>query len=224
MPIEKQRPSESEIQAGQAVFNTFTLKLYDFWVLKFTNHLIWCCPTSAILEWYNRYITSNHLDVGIGTGYYLDHCCFPNQKPRLALMDMNPDTIAFCSKRLYRYHPQTYLHNIFEPFSFSEKKFDSVGLNYVLHCLPGNMKTKESVIQNLWRFLKPKGVLFGSTLIMRDISLSFRAKYFMNLYNRKKIFCNREDTLEDLKEVLGRHFDKFQIQLIGCVALFSAIK
>jgi hypothetical protein len=35
--------------------------------------------------------------------------------------------------------------------------FDSIGLNYVLHCLPGTIRTKSMVFENLEALLNPGG-------------------------------------------------------------------
>ena len=63
-------------RAGQAIYNPATLALYDIVVLGISNRLIWRCPTRHILQLYNQHATDNHLDVGVGTGWYLDHCRF----------------------------------------------------------------------------------------------------------------------------------------------------
>ncbi len=43
--------------------------------------------TRPFLTLYDQYVSANHLDIGVGTGYFLDHCRFPAANPRLALMD-----------------------------------------------------------------------------------------------------------------------------------------
>jgi hypothetical protein len=63
-PVEQVAPS-------QAAFNDRTLKYYD-WLLEFTSNRIWRCPIERTLELYQRYLSANHLEVGVGTGYFLD--------------------------------------------------------------------------------------------------------------------------------------------------------
>ena len=104
--------SEEQVRAGQAVYTRRSLRLYDFVVLGVTNSLIWNCPTQRLLEHYNRHITANHLDVGVGTGYFLDHCRFPSQTPRIALSDVNRSSLDFAAQRIARYAPETYLRNV----------------------------------------------------------------------------------------------------------------
>jgi hypothetical protein len=77
------------VEAGQAVYSTSTLALYDWFVLGVSNRFVWNCQSEHILALYDRYVTANHLDVGVGTGYFLAHCRFPHDRPRLGLLDLN---------------------------------------------------------------------------------------------------------------------------------------
>ena len=104
--------------------------IYDFAVLGLSNRLIWRCPTPRLVEHYNRHITANHLDVGVGTGYFLDRCRFPSAAPRIALMDLNQNALDYASRRIARYKPKTYVRNVLEPISIEAAAFDSVGINY----------------------------------------------------------------------------------------------
>jgi hypothetical protein len=76
--------SPEQVAAGHAVYTKRMLGIYDFLVLGLSNRLIWRCPTQRLIEHYNRHVTSNHLDVGVGTGYFLDRCRFPSAAPRVA--------------------------------------------------------------------------------------------------------------------------------------------
>ena len=114
--------SEEQVRAGQAVYTRRSLRLYDFVVLGLTNHLIWNCPTNRLIQQYNKHITANHLDVGVGTGYFLDQCRFPSQTPRVALSDINRDSLDFAARRIARHSPETYLRNVLEPVSIRCRK------------------------------------------------------------------------------------------------------
>ena len=117
--------SEEQVRAGQAVYTRRSLRLYDFVVLGLTNHLIWNCPTQRLIEQYNKHISENHLDVGVGTGYFLDHCRFPSHTPRIALSDINRNSLDFAAQRIARRTPETYLRNVLEPVSITAVNFDS---------------------------------------------------------------------------------------------------
>jgi len=217
------QPNTSQsANAGQAVYSKRTLSLYDFVVLGISNHFLWRCSTNRLLQHYNRHVSSNHLDVGVGTGYFPDHCQFPSAAPRLALMDMNKSSLAYAAHRTERYQPQTYQQNILQPITADIEKFDSIAINYLLHCLPGTLITKTVVFEHLKTVMKPGATLFGATILQGDAPRSSCAQQLMNLYNRKGIFSNQQDNLFDLQTGLEEHFGSTQLKVVGCVALFSA--
>jgi hypothetical protein len=119
------------------------------------------------LEHYNRHVSANHLDVGVGTGYFLDHCRFPSHTPRIALMDLNRNSLDFASRRIARYKPETYIRNVLEPIAIDALRFDSIGVNYLLHCLPGTMESKSVAFDHLKALMNPGAVLFGSNFAAR---------------------------------------------------------
>ena len=213
--------SEEQVRAGQAVYTRRSLRLYDFVVLGVTNHLIWNCPTQRLLEHYNEHITANHLDVGVGTGYFLDHCRFPSQTPRIALSDVNRNSLDFAAQRIARYTPETYLRNVLEPLAIDAAQFDSVGINYLLHCLPGNIASKAVILDHLTASMNPSAVLFGSTLLHGGVSRNWFARRLMDFYNKKGIFSNRHDALDELRQALSQRFRDVSVEIVGCAALFS---
>ncbi len=78
-------------------------------------------------------------------GYFLDQCQFPSLTARIALMDLNATALEFAAQRLVRYQPEQYCRNVLEPISLEAKKFDSVCINYLLHCLPRSIESKSSL-------------------------------------------------------------------------------
>lgn len=76
------QPTEEQILAGQVVYTKRILSAYDIIVLGISNRYIWKCPSSKIEQHYNTNVTSNHLDVGVGTGYFLNRCEFSSYPPR----------------------------------------------------------------------------------------------------------------------------------------------
>lgn len=209
-----------QAKAGQAIYTKITLLFYDFWVLGVSNSLIWKCPTPVLLEQYNQLVTANHLDVGVGTGYFLDRCKFPSHSPRVALMDLNENSLGFTQERIARYTPEVYKHNILEPVGFEIQPFDSIGINYLLHCLPGTMATKEIVFQYLKPLLNSGGILFGATLLQGGVQRNFAARQLMQFYNSKGVFSNTADDLETLTKNLEANFSQVSVKTQGCVALF----
>jgi ubiquinone/menaquinone biosynthesis C-methylase UbiE len=216
--------SVTGVEAGQAIYSRLVLSIYDLYVLGLSNHLIWRCPTRRLLDNYDAHASARHLDVGVGTGYFLDKCCFPVLRPALTLLDLNPNSLAASAKRLRHYQPQRCRHNIFEPLPFKGEQFDSIGINYLLHCLPGSMEDKAVVFDHLLEVLAPGGVLFGSSLVQGTTKMSPAARKLMALYNRKGIFSNRRDTTEALERILAERFADYSLEQVGSVAIFSAAK
>ncbi|MFB2896191.1 class I SAM-dependent methyltransferase [Aerosakkonemataceae cyanobacterium BLCC-F50] len=210
-----------QVKAGQAVYTKQTLPIYDFVVLGVSSHFIWKCPTQQLLNHYNNYVTANHLDVGVGTGYFLDRCQFPSPTPRIALMDLNSNTLEFSSQRIVRYKPDTYCRNVLEPISLDAEQFDSVSINYLLHCIPGSIESKSVVFDHLKALMNPNAVLFGSTLLQGGVRRNWLAKRLMDVYNKKGIFSNQSDDLEGLKRSLKQRFRDVFVEVVGCAALFS---
>jgi ubiquinone/menaquinone biosynthesis C-methylase UbiE len=223
-PTNTTAPTEEQLRAGQAIYTRPILALYDWSVLGISNRFIWKCPTPTLLEMYRRHITANHLEVGVGTGYFLDHCRFPTPAPRLVLLDLNQNCLDVTAKRLSRYRPERIKANILETIPYRGEPFDSLGINYVLHCLPGTMRTKAAAFQHLSALLRPGGVLFGSTLLSRGVKIGFLARQLMRRYNALEFFCNWEDSLDDLTGILNEQFADASVRAVGCAALFVARK
>jgi SAM-dependent methyltransferase len=214
---------EKDVLAGQAVYSKTTLTLYDFVVLGISNRLVWRCPTARLLDFYNTHISANHLDVGVGTGFYLDRCSWPDQ-PRIVLVDLNPNSLEVTAQRIKRHHPKRYRRNILAPLHLEEEGFHSIGLNYLLHCLPGDIHSKGMVFDHINDYLQPGGTVFGSTLLQGGVPRSGLARRLMQVYNKKGIFCNVNDDLEGLTETLASRFGEISVEAVGCVALFWARK
>lgn len=216
--------NRNAVIAGQAVYTQRSLGWYDLLVLRISNRFIWRCPSARLLELYDRCVSSNHLDVGVGTGFFLDRCRFPSDRPRVALLDLNANCLDAAARRIARYGPQRFQANLLEPIAIDAEPFDSVAVNYVLHCLPGTIRTKAAVFANLKPLLHPGAVIFGSTILQGGVHPGFTARQLMRFYNAKKIFTNTEDDLDGLRASLAEHFSEVAVETVGCVALFTGRK
>jgi ubiquinone/menaquinone biosynthesis C-methylase UbiE len=181
----------------------------------------WKCPSRRILHHYNEHISSNHLDVGVGTGYFLDRCQYESSSPRVALMDPNTNCLEVASRRIARYKPEVYQANVLEPIPFDAPKFDSVGLNYVLHCIPGDIATKGVAFEHLKALMNPGGILFGATLLHDGVRRNWLARKVMDRNNKHGIFANVNDSLEGLRSVLSEHLTNSALEVVGCVGIFT---
>ena len=128
------------------------------------------------------------------------------------------------AKRLRRYNPSCYMGNALQRIDIGMSGFDSISLNYLLHCLPGNLASKSIVFEHVKPLLRDGGVIFGSTILGEGVRHNPLAKQLMKIYNAKGIFSNLSDRQSDLEAGLKAHFDEHTIHIAGCVALFSARK
>jgi SAM-dependent methyltransferase len=213
--------TSTEVAASVAGYTKLVLSLYDPLVMLFENHLVWKCPTSAILDFYNAHISGKHLDVGVGTGYFLDRCRIPVPDPVIHLMDLSPNSLAKTAARIRRYRPVTHQWNILDPITLDLPAFDSICVSNVLHCIPGGMAGKEAVFRNLKRFLNPGGTLFGLTILggMDRVGLLYRL--FNRIYNRSSYFSNEDDSAEGLDLIIRKHFWTCTVAIEGSVAFFT---
>jgi hypothetical protein len=209
--------------AGQAVYTPRTLRAYDLVVTRFSNSLVWRCPARRILEHYDRHVHALHLDVGPGSAYYLDRCKFPSPAPAITLMDPNPQVLRFASERIARYQPTFHTADALKPIDLEPASYGSVGLSYVLHCMPGNMTSKAIVFDNLVPLVEQDGVIFGATILGQGVPHTLVGRRLMRIYNHKGIFSNLEDDLEGLKGVLDSRFERVELEVVGAVALFSGM-
>ncbi|MBA2651997.1 MAG: class I SAM-dependent methyltransferase [Tatlockia sp.] len=213
---------ESDIRKGQAVYTPFALNIYNAWVLDVSNSWIWRCSKKIQLEQYNNHVSANHLDIGVGTGYYLQACQSPSLS-QLSLMDLNQNCLntTFNVLKKRQLSPTTYLADIFKSQPFLAEQFNSISMNYLLHCLPGTMKAKEICLANATAMLASGGILFGATILSDEELQTKASKFLAKIYNKKGIFCNQNDKLETLHEVLKNQLVDVDISVIGCVALFK---
>lgn len=213
--------TNARVEAGQAVYTPFTLWVYDWVVLGFSNQFLWRCPTKHLRALYQRNVSARHLDIGVGTGYFLDKARWPVEDPQITLLDLNPNSLAAAAARIARYAPHTVTANVLEPLP-SLQKFDSVGLNYLLHCLPGTITQKAVLFDHIRPALAPGAKVFGATILQGDSPRSMPAQMLMNFYNGKGIFSNAHDTFEDLEAALKARFENVSLDRRGAVALFEA--
>jgi len=213
-----------EVPAGAAPYSKFFLRFYDWNLLQFNCRFVWKCSPDHMLALYNEHVSANHLDVGVGTGYFLDHCRFPVAHPRLALMDLNSNSLEMTARRVRRYKPEVYQWNALEPFQTDMERFDSVGMMNLLHCLPGTMQTKAIVFEHLKGLLNPDGVLFGSSILGNGVPHNSMARLALKCANSRGWMTNYQDDPDGLKRSLEEHFSESSLKIVGSIALFSARK
>lgn len=206
--------------AGHRTYTPLFLRVYDPLVLGFYSNRVWGCPRDRLVEHYDRHIGRRHLDVGPGTGYFLDRARLPAD-PAVTLLDPNPSVLAHAARRLARLAPAVVRADVREPLPLTGP-FDSAALNYVLHCLPGPPARKAAAVVNVAAVLAPGGVLFGATILGEPHRHGRLGRAALWDLNRRGAFANRTDTEDRLRAALTDHFAEATVDVVGSVAVFSA--
>ncbi|HEX7477841.1 MAG TPA: class I SAM-dependent methyltransferase [Polyangiales bacterium] len=219
---------DREVWRAVRPYNVGILSLYDVGVYGIWNPGIWQCPSESIKDFYRRHVRDVHLEAGCGTGHLPAHCIpaaaqrGSHQPPMLTLLDYSPSSLKWSARRLRSYQPTLLHHNLFLPLPPVACPFESICLNYVLHCLPGGFEQKQVVIGNLKAVLAPDGILFGSTILGKASASSWRARRMLDLFNLIGSFHNLTDTEAGLRRALAAHFANVRCTVVGSVALFAA--
>jgi ubiquinone/menaquinone biosynthesis C-methylase UbiE len=206
---------------GQEIYSRAFLRIYDPVILGFYGNIVWRCPTSRLVEQYRQHVGHRHLDVGPGTGYFLEYARLP-RGAQITLLDPNPDVLAHAARRLSDRHPSVIQADVLKPLPFTAERFDSAAMNYVLHCLPGPAVRKAAAVQNVAAVLKPGGVLFGATVLGATAPHTWLSRAVLRFVNSRRIFDNLADTEDGLRNLLEAPFATVEIDVIGSVAVFTA--
>ena len=217
MPLDRDDPAYK----GQRDFTPLALRFYDPFVLRFSARWVWHCPLERLLENYRWHIQPNHLDVGPGTGYFLEHAGLA-ESSAVTILDPNLNVLHRAAERLGSLDVTAVEADVLKPLPV-RGPFGSVGMNLVLHCLPGPMVRKSAAIRNLARVLEPNGMFFGSTVLGDSGNHSWAARRMLDLYNRRGAFDNLGDTAEGVREILDASFEHVELDVIGSVAIFFAM-
>jgi ubiquinone/menaquinone biosynthesis C-methylase UbiE len=205
---------------GQAGYTPLLLAIYDPWVLGFMAPVVWRSSTPSFVERYRRLMGRRHLDVGPGTGYFIEKAA-PPAGTEITLLDPNPNVLARCARRLAAMHPTTIEADVMKPLPV-QGRFDSAALSFVLHCLRGPMSNKAAAIRNIANVLEENGVLFGGTVLGITERHTAPARAVLRAFNWHGDFDNLGDTADGLREILEGSFRTVEVDVIGSTAQFTA--
>ncbi len=201
-------------------YNPMPLIFYDYVVLKLSTPYIWGCSLSHLQEIYDNHLTQEHLEIGVGTGYFLKNCRSITNKHNITLLDINPVPIKHTSRNLRSYKTRGCLANVMKKLPFRGDSFHSVGMNFVLHCLPE--PGKESVFSNIRNVMSSNSVLFGSTVLASTVQDSLITQKLMSFYNATNAFHNTYDTTDRFISILKGLFSRVDVEVSGVILVFKA--
>jgi SAM-dependent methyltransferase len=205
---------------GQREYTPFFLRIYDPLILGVFTRFIWRCPATRLVEGYRQHIRPGHLDVGPGTGYFLERAGLADGSP-VTLLDPNLHVLDHASRRLQRLHIATVEADVCKPLPL-DGQFASAAMNGVIHCLPGPRSRKAAAVANVAAVLAPSGVFFGSSILGTSGSHTRLSRSVLTSNNRRGIFDNLGDSQEALREILEASFVRVDLETIGSMAVFAA--
>jgi len=206
--------------AGQSEYTPFFLRIYDPVILGFFTPVVWRCPTNRLVQGYRRRIGHRHLDVGPGTGYFLERAGLPEGSP-VTILDPNTNVLGHVTRRLRHLDITAVEADVCKPLPVTGP-FDSAAMNGVIHCLPGPLSRKAGAIANVAAVLAPDGVLFGASILGSSARHTRLSRSILRTNNRRGTFDNLGDTEEGLGEILEASFERVELETIGSMAIFAA--
>jgi SAM-dependent methyltransferase len=207
---------------GQSDYTRLLLTLYDPLVLGVVAGFVWRCPTTRLVEGYRMHIRDRHLDVGPGTGYFLERSGLPDGS-RVTILDPNKNVLVHAARRLRRLDVTAVEADVLKPLPV-DGPFDSAALHLVIHCLPGPVSRKATAVANVAAVLAPTGVLFGASVLGVSGPQTWLSRRMLDRFNRRGAFDNRDDTEEGLREILAGSFEHVELETVGSIAIFAATK
>lgn len=205
---------------GQSDYGRVLLALYDPLVLGPVARFVWRCPTSRLVEGYRRHIRDRHLDVGPGTGFFLDRSGLPDGS-RVTIVDPNANVLRHATRRLRRLGVTAVRADVLKALPV-EGAFESAALHLVLHCLPGPLSRKALAVEHVAAVLAPTGVLFGASVLGLGGPQTWLSRGFLKAFNRRGAFDNLDDTADGLRQVLEASFEHVELEVVGSIAIFAA--
>ncbi len=206
--------------AGQREYTPLFLRIYDPVVLGFFSPVVWRCPDDSPVQGYRRHVSHRHLDVGPGTGYFLERAGLPDGS-HVTLLDPNLHVLDHASRRLQRLDITTVEADVCKPLPV-HGPFDSAALNGVIHCLPGPLPRKAAAVANVAAVLAPTGVLFGASILGPSGRHTWLSRSILKTNNRRGTFDNLGDTQEGIGAILEASFERVELETVGSMAIFAA--
>ena len=205
---------------GQADYNPAFLRVYDGLVLGVFARFVWRMSTGDLVRLYREQIRPNHLDVGPGTGYFLEHAGLPDGS-RVTIVDPNPNVLRHVTRRLERLDVTAVEADVLKPLP-TPGPFASAALSGVIHCLPGPMERKAVAVEHIARVLAPDGILFGHTILGQSAMHTLLGRRLLSTVNKRGTFDNLDDTETGLRAILERSFREVDLQTHRATATFVA--
>ena len=209
---------------GVRIYSSLLLTFYDTLIMKVLTPYIWRCKATNYLKLYQVYMTENHADVGVGTGYCLDRCDFAPGKVRIALIDLQQNCLDYTARRLARFQPECYQRDALKDIHIDADSFDSIALGGILHCIPGDLTDKGKVFDSLKPIMNQDTRVFGYTILNKDVDKTPLSRIVFYILQKLKVINGIHDSAQHLVIELQNRFQQSDVEVVGSVAIFVAEK
>lgn len=151
------------------------LPLYDTGVLNLSCTSAWACPVSStLLPFFRAHFSDNHLDVGVGTGFFPATVLAEKTSgdQQLTILDLSTTALEKTKRRVEAAAPHVAVRTVeadattLPSSTDTTKKFDSMSASLLLHCIPMSAETKmRGLATTARKLLSPTGVFYGATVL-----------------------------------------------------------
>ncbi len=207
---------------GARIYSHGLLACYDFLIYRVLSPYVWRCDPKHFFNLYQKHMSCNHADVGVGTGYFLNQCVYEPEDVRIGLFDLQPNCLTYTAHRLARFQPETFQCNALEAIPFNGQRFESIALGGILHCIPGDFAEKGKVFDAIKSLISPATHVFGYTILNRNIRKTPLSRFVYFLLHTLKVINGERDSAGQLHAELSKRFKRVNTHIIGCIALFNA--
>ncbi|KAL2107319.1 hypothetical protein VUR80DRAFT_5413 [Thermomyces stellatus] len=157
------------------VYNLGVLSFYDVWVLWISCSYAWRAPVeTTLLPFFRAHFSQNHLDIGVGTGFFPAAVLAEKQPDhhQLTLWDLSTTALRKAKARVEAVAPNVHVWTIeadataFPAGIDTTQKYDSISASFLLHCIP--MPTSQKIgglVSTAQQLLSPTGVFYGATVL-----------------------------------------------------------
>lgn len=209
-------------QDGVRIYRPLLLSIYDFLIMRVLTVYVWRCPAFHYTNLYRDFMSRNHADIGVGTGYVLDRCEYEPGEVRIALFDLQRNCLEYTARRIARFEPEIYQCDALEPIRVGAGSFDSIALGGILHCIPGDMAEKGIVFDSIKPLMHSRTKVFGYTILNQGIHKTRLSKATYFILQKLKVINGLNDSATQLTKELEMRFTSVEVKVIGCVAIFVA--
>ena len=180
-----------------------------------------------ILEFYNQNVSDKHLDIGVGTGYFLDRGRFPSSTPQITLMDLNENSLEKTAKPAYSaIVRETYPRNVLEPIEIPDCGIRIDRIEFSAALSSWKHGAKQVGIRESETLLRAGGVIFGTTILGAGgaSQLAWRHAYMQDLQLIGSFQQLRRSPRGfgrwTIKALFGRH----EVTTRGCISILQSME